>query len=318
MVLAMVSVSLQAEEVRLDRQADRVVVTLDSELFTEYRLDQRRPCFFPVIGPTGEHMSRRWPLDSTIAAMESQDHPHHTGLFFAHGNVRVEGEEQSSDFWHHASVELEEFVDFESNADVGRLVARHVWKREDGSELCRDLTTIAFGGESDSRWIDFTITIQAPASKGILMGDTKEGTFAIRVPESLTIQAHSKKLRHLSTGKIETSEGLSGRKAWGTRAKWCAFYGQTASGGTTISIFDHPDNPRHPTWWMARHYGLFAANATGQSYFEKKSKGSGDLLIPAGESVSFHYRINFMASGFSRDVIEAQYVDWVEHPKIDS
>ena len=60
-----------------------------------------------------------------------------------------------------------------------------------------------------------------------------------------------------------------------------------------MAIFDHPDNPRHPTWWHVRGYGLFAANPFGVSYFEKKPKGTGDLVVPAGESVTFKWRLYF-------------------------
>jgi hypothetical protein len=125
------------------------------------------------------------------------------------------------------------------------------------------------------------------------------------------MQTHLKQLRHLSTGKIATSEGVTGRKAWGTRAKWCVFHGELASGPASIAIFDHPENPRHPTWWMARHYGLFAANATGQSYFEKKPKGSGDFKIPAGASATFRYRLNLSAHVYEQKAVEQIYGDWL-------
>jgi hypothetical protein len=56
---------------------------------------------------------------------------------------------------------------------------------------------------------------------------------------------------------------------------------------------DHPSNPRHPTWWHARTYGLLAANAVGQHDFEKKPRGTGNLVIEPGESITFRYRILF-------------------------
>jgi hypothetical protein len=48
-------------------------------------------------------------------------------------------------------------------------------------------------------------------------------------------------------------------------------------------MFDHPQNPRHPTWWHVRDYGLFAANPFGKHDFEKLSdKEAGNLKLPAG------------------------------------
>ena len=50
-------------------------------------------------------------------------------------------------------------------------------------------------------------------------------------------------------------------------------------------------NPRHPTWWHVRDYGLFAANPFGQHDFEKlPDKTAGNLMVPAGKSVTFRYR----------------------------
>ena len=57
-----------------------------------------------------------------------------------------------------------------------------------------------------------------------------------------------------------------------------------------LAIFDHPTNPRHPTWWHVRDYGLFAANPFGIHDFEKKEKGAGDLTIEPGGSITFKYR----------------------------
>lgn len=42
-----------------------------------------------------------------------------------------------------------------------------------------------------------------------------------------------------------------------------------------VAIFDHPSNPRHPTWWHVRDYGPFAVNPFGIHDFEKKPAGTG-------------------------------------------
>ena len=60
-----------------------------------------------------------------------------------------------------------------------------------------------------------------------------------------------------------------------------------------IAIFDHPSNPRHPTWWMARSYGYVGANPFGIHAFEGKPKGTGDFRIKSGESATFRYRFVF-------------------------
>jgi len=99
-------------------------------------------------------------------------------------------------------------------------------------------------------------------------------------------------------GHIVMSSGLRDEETWGKRADWCYYYGPV-SGGTNgletlgVAIFDHPGNPRHPTNWHVRDYGLFAANPFGLSFFEKKPKNAGDMTIAAGQSVTFRYRFYY-------------------------
>ena len=33
-------------------------------------------------------------------------------------------------------------------------------------------------------------------------------------------------------------------------------------------MFDHPENPRHPTYWHTRDYGLFALSPFGRNAFD--------------------------------------------------
>ena len=87
------------------------------------------------------------------------------------------------------------------------------------------------------------------------------------------------------------STGARDGETWGKRAAWCDYFGPVEGKTVGIAIFDHPQNPQHPTWWHVRDYGLFAANPFGVHDFEKKPAGSGNLTIPAGQSVTFRYRV---------------------------
>ncbi|MEN8662151.1 MAG: hypothetical protein ACN4GF_01355 [Lentimonas sp.] len=55
---------------------------------------------------------------------------------------------------------------------------------------------------------------------------------------------------------------------------------------------------------MARHYGLFAVNATGKSAFDKAPLDSGDLKISAGETLTFQCRILFLEDAFNSESID--------------
>jgi hypothetical protein len=77
-----------------------------------------------------------------------------------------------------------------------------------------------------------------------------------------------------------------------------------------VAILYHPGNPRHPTWWHVRDYGLFAANPFGIHDFERKPAGTGDLVVPAGESITFRYRVIFHQGNTEEAGIEKLYQDY--------
>ena len=62
----------------------------------------------------------------------------------------------------------------------------------------------------------------------------------------------------VAKGKAVNSGGISGKSVWGKRAEWVDYWGKIGKQTVGVAIFDHPSNPRHPTWWHARDYGLVA------------------------------------------------------------
>ena len=98
------------------------------------------------------------------------------------------------------------------------------------------------------------------------------------------------------------------RAAPATRAPWMAFRGKAQNGRDAgIAIFDHPSNPRHPTWWMARGYGYVAADPFGAHAIGGEPPGTGDMTIPAGESITFRYRFLFHEGDPKQAKIAEQY-----------
>ena len=106
------------------------------------------------------------------------------------------------------------------------------------------------------------------------MGDSKEGTFAIRVVKALDSPP----------GRMVNSESAVGEKAvWGKRADWVDYYGNVAGEDVGIAIFDNPKNLRHPTYWHVRDYGLFCANPFGIHDFVKgQAKDAGNFKLETG------------------------------------
>jgi hypothetical protein len=268
------------------READGTVrVEIDGTLFTEYHYQKvARPFLYPVIGPTGAPMTRDWPMVKT--ASEPTDHVHHKGLWFAHGDIN------GIDFWSEqkqfGKTVHQKFLELTSGDKEGALRSLNMWVGPTGTVVCTDERTIRFHADKETRMIDYEITLIASHGK-VKLGDTKEGSMAIRLPATLNAGGTN------SQGHIVSSGGARDGAAWGKRAKWVDYCGPVKGETVGVALFDHPQNPRHPTWWHVRTYGLFAANPFGEHHFEKKPAGTGDLNLAAGERVTLRYRFVFHA-----------------------
>ena len=66
---------------------------------------------------------------------------------------------------------------------------------------------------------------------------------------------------------------------FGKRADWIDYWGMIDGKTVGIAIFDHPANPRYPTWWMARGYGYVAADPFGAHAIGGEPPGTGDIQL---------------------------------------
>ena len=151
--------------------------------------------------------------------------------------------------------------------------ALNLWQNADGKTLLQDQRRLSFHAPNEQdRAIDVAITLKA-AVDDVTFGDTKEGSMGIRMKPQLRLKGQGAK------GSALNSEGIVGKAVWGKRSSWISYWAPLGEKEVGISIFDHPSNPRHPTWWHARDYGLVAANPFGLRHFEGKPKGAGNLFI---------------------------------------
>ena len=275
-----------AEKVKLTRDGDAVRVDVDGKHFTTYLAKgNHKPILYPVLGPSGVAMTRNYPMKQVDG--EAKDHPHHRSIWYTHGEVN------GISFWHegkNAGVTVhEEFVEV-SSGDRGVLTTKNKWVGPDGKTVCTDVRTLTFRTRGDVRMIDYDVTLHASNGK-VTLGDTKEGTMGIRTHPNLRLTNSNGVTT--ANGKALNASGDRDKSLWGKRAKWVAYWGKIDGKEVGVAIFDHPTNPRHPTWWHARDYGLVAANAFGVHNFERKPKGTGDFVIEAGKSARFRFRFVF-------------------------
>ena len=290
--------------VRIAQQEDRLRIEIDGQLFTEYFFkDVPRPYCYPVIGPGNAPMTRDWPMETV--PNEEHDNPHHRSLWFAHGSIN------GHDFWSeekdfgrtiHAG-----FTEIKSGRKSGVIRSKNNWVTKEGSVVCTDdrMLRIYKPANPSERIFDFEITLHASQGQ-LTLGDTKEGTMAMRLAETMRLKGP------VGQGHIVNSEGVRDNQTWGKRADWCDYYGPVNGQTVGVAIFDHPQNPRHPTWWHVRDYGLFAANPFGQHDFEKlRDKTAGDLVVPAGGNLTFRYRFYLHEGDEKQARVAERYQEYV-------
>lgn len=289
-----------AAGVKITDLGGKMRIEVGGSLFAEYHyLGGSRPYLYPILLPGNVAMSRNWPMKETPG--EDRDHPHHRSLWWSHGDVN------GVDFWSESDkagrTVHDQTVEVKSGPDAGVIRTTNKLLAKDGKLIATDERTIRVLNRQQDRVLDFEVTIHASAGP-VEFGDTKEGTMAIRLAETMRLKPN-KENAGKPTGHIVNSEGVRDGATWGKRAKWVDYHGPVDGQIVGVAIFDHPGNPRFPTWWHVRDYGLFAANPFGIHDFERQPAGTGNLKLAGGEKVTFRYRFVFhrgteQAAGIAR------------------
>jgi len=293
-----------ADQVTITELDDRCRVLVGGELFTEYVYRaHEKPILYPILGPHGIGMTRNYPMQGDVPG-EAHDHPHHKSMWYAHRPIN------GVDFWstHPTAGKCvhDKLLKVTSGTGCGVIRAANNWVASDGKIIFTDTRTLTFQVIDGARSIDWEITIRA-SNGDLTFGDSKEGTMAIRTHPNLRLQNDPNRGVTTANGQTVNSEGVRGPAVWGKRADWIDYWGRIDGKTVGIAIFDHPSNPRHPTHWMARAYGYIGANPFGLNAFEGKPRGTGDMRIPAGTSVTFRYRFTFHEGDAEQAKIALRY-----------
>ena len=288
------------------RQTDgRLRIDVHGKRFTEYHYkDVPRPFFFPLRNASGHEVTRGFPMrDDRVD--EQKDHPHHRSLWFTFGSVN------GHDFWaetaESGAIRHVRFGDVISGPVFGSFTAVNEWIAKDGTVVCTDERVFTVYALADARLFDYAITIEA-SNGPVVFGDTKEGMMALRLAPTLRVSGK------VARGHIVTSGGHKDGEAWGKRNAWIDYYGPVSDKLVGVAIFDHPSNFRHPTWWHARQYGLFAANPFGIHDFERKPAGTGAHTLQAGQRITFRYRFYIHAGDAEQAQVGEMYKLWSAEP----
>jgi hypothetical protein len=299
-VIVILTLPLLAQ-VQFTQHKDRIAVEIDGKPYTEFFLsaDGNKPYVYPLRTASGVVVTRHFPMEEFPG--ETKDHPHHRGMFFSHGEIN------GYNFWateatpppganatrrgpgsgtlaaRRGSMRLTKVVELENGKRSGTIQAIFDGLDPKGKPIMTETRTLTFYSDPKLRTIDYDIKIDA--IEKLNFGDTKEGTFGIRLATSITEDA---KLG----GRMVNAEGKQGEKeVWGKRSPWLDYSGPVDGQTVGVLVMDHPSNPRHPTYWHTRAYGLLGANIFGVHDFLNDKTQDGSMVVEPGQSIRFRYRV---------------------------
>ncbi len=314
---------MKIEFVKLESEK-RVDIKVDGRLFTSYRwhdpifLNIMKPVLYPVLTSAGTEITRGYPLNPRQG--ERVDHPHQIGICFDYGNVN------GYDFWNNSSAIpdidkgkygtiIHKSIDkLEGGTGKGMMTTSESWVDPSGKELLSEKTEYHFIAKGAIRIIDRITTLTATA-KDVLMKDSKEGIYGIRVARQLELPSNDEviltdvhgnpqtvtKMSNVGiTGNYRSSEGITGEAVFGTRGRWTDLYGSIGNEKISVVMVDHPKNPGYPAYWHARGYGIFLVNPLGASDYTN-GKVTMNFTISTGKSATFRYRIIINSGSYLTD-----------------
>jgi hypothetical protein len=304
------SANLPAASVKLERSQDKIDVVVDGRPFTTYYFSSAtaKPYLMPLRTASGAIVTRGFPIVNDVSKGDpkgSAFEPHQRPLYFGHGDI------DGLDFWqepvfdkyytdHGRQAYGHMVLKAVEQADSGKIRARFTLNSPDNRVIGEETQSFEFGGDANTRTVDCEFVLHA--TNGPLdIGDTKEGTFAIRLAPGLSApHAH-----------MVNSDGASGEKAiWGKPADWVSYSGTVDGKPVSVTVFDSPKSFRHPTTWHARAYGLFAANPFGIREFTGDPGKDGSWTLPEGKSLTFRYRVLIHDGDFSASRIADAYREY--------
>ena len=289
--------------VSFDEREDAIDIRIGHRHFTTFRYaaDQYRPYFFPVFGPEERQVTRG------ETSEDSADHVHHRSLYVAYGEVNhvdVWGEGKNS-----GRILHQNFTKKSDGPIVGQIHTNNKWVNASGDTLMSDMQNFSVYGLPDTgQIIDLDLTLIAD-SGDVFFGDTKEGgIITVRVNPQMNASA---------SGAIENSfGGVNESETWGKRAAWCDYSGFVDGTHVGVAVLDHTSNPRYPTYWHVRNYGLMGTNIFGLGTFEGDKSKDGSYTLEQGGQMDFRFRVYIHSGNATNANVKTKYHDFVNPPSI--
>lgn len=305
------------QNVDVRRNGSQIDVNIGGKPFTTYYFEAAvaKPYLMPLRSARGTVVTRDYPVVNNVPSGSEHDpsfEPHQRPLYFSHGNIDgldFWGEEAFAKYYNdhgkqgYGHMVLDK-IDETRGGDSGVIKAEFHLADPSGRVIGDETQAFTFRGDDQTRIIDCEFIVHATHGP-LTFGDSKEGTFGIRVTKELDSPP----------SHMVNSAGAEGEKAiWGKKADWVNYDGKVAGEEVGIAVLDHPKSFRHPTTWHARGYGLFSANPFGWRDFTRDPNQDGSWTIPERKSLTFRYRVVIHHGDYREANIAEAYKTYAAEP----
>lgn len=267
--------------------------------------DEPKPCFYPVALTDG----------TPLTAMSPPDHHWHRSLWFAWKDLN------GLDYW---------TEDLQTGLSPGRTEITQV-KTTPGSDFSatievnlsyrppekpavlaeRRVLRVSTPDADGSYRIDWTCEF-TPGNQDVeIKGGTAGGGYA---GLSVRIAQNSQDWQLTdSEGRRDTPSAFTATHTHGQQARWADFslVSNVNLRAAGITVFDHPRNPRHPTYW---HNVI--ENKTPFGYFSPALVWKEPFILQAGKSLTLQYRVLIHPERWERERVEKAWQDYVNSDRL--
>jgi len=260
----------------------QIVFEIDGEEAARYHYgpSYHRPFVFPLIGPAGR------PLTRLTHPHDPEGHGHHLSIWVSHRDVN------GINFWENGPARIvHSRIEQLEDGDTACVTAKNAWTDGAGDVLVEERRTLQLHSlPNRERYLDITIEL-SPVAPTVTFGKTPFGFLAVRVAKTMSVNDGG--------GQIRNSEGGINEEAvlW-KRARWVDYTGPvTPTEQNGITFFDHPANPRFPTYFHVRNDGWMGASFTYESSHALKE----------GAKLTLRYRLYAHDGNATPETIEAHW-----------
>lgn len=242
------------------------------------------------------------PKGGVLTGIHPSDHYHHMGLW--HAWVKTKHGASEPDFWNigkgKARVRFQKLLSKTEKQDQVGFVAlqeqlSYLGEQKKETIVLREEFTVTASRSGDLNIIDYQVTQTNVSGVALeLPAYRYGGPLAYRGPESWNME----------NSEYLTSEGKTRVNSHTTRANWCAVFGPTETGPSSLVFLCHPENHDAPqrlrTW------------PSGQMFLNWVPAQETGFTINAGDTADWSYRLLASDKTLSAEEIQAEWDRWTQ------